>query len=60
MTQSNGIAYKSMKEKYDPESLFDQRTPESFARITPEQRVVYKLWMSTVLQPTNRAAREVL
>jgi hypothetical protein len=60
MTQSNGIAYHSMRDKYDPEGLFDQRTAESLARITSEQREIYKLWMVNVLQPTSRMARELL
>jgi hypothetical protein len=60
MTQANGIAYHGMRDKYDPEGLFDQRTSESMARITPEQRETYKLWMVNVLQPTNRIARELV
>jgi hypothetical protein len=60
MTQSNGIAYYGMRDKYDPEGLFDQRTADSLARITPEQRETYKLWMVNVLQPTSRMARELL
>jgi hypothetical protein len=60
MTQSNGIAYRSMRHKYDPDGLFDQRCSESIERITPGQRAIYKLWMTTVLQPTSRAAREVM
>lgn len=60
MTQSNGIAYRSMRDKYDPEGLFDERTVESLRRITPQQRETYKLWMTTVFQPTSRMARELL
>jgi hypothetical protein len=60
MTQSNGIAYRAMCERYAPEGLFDQRTESSLRQLTPEQREVYKLWMTTVLQPTNRNARDIL
>lgn len=60
MTQSNGIAYRSMRDKYDPDGLFDQRTTESIRSITPQQRETYKLWMTAVLQPTSRMARELM
>lgn len=60
MTQLNGIAYRSMRDKYDPEGLFDERTVESLRRITPQQRETYKRWMTTVFQPTSRMARGLL
>ena len=60
MTQSNGIAYRAMRDRYDPEHLFDQRTTESIARISADQREIYRLWMVTVLQPTSRKACELL
>jgi hypothetical protein len=60
MTQSNGIAYRAMRDRYDPEHLFDQRTAESIARISAEQRDIYRLWMITVLQPTSRKACDLL
>jgi hypothetical protein len=60
MTRSNGIAYRAMCDRYDPAGLFDQRTAESLAQLTKDQRNIYRLWMTTVLQPTNRAARDVM
>jgi hypothetical protein len=60
LTQSNGIAYRAMRSRYDPDGLFDQRTADSRSRISLPQKEVYKLWMTTVLQPANRDARDTL
>ncbi|MRH88342.1 hypothetical protein GFY24_12950 [Nocardia sp. SYP-A9097] len=60
MTQSNGIAYRAMRGRYDPEGLFDKRTSESVARIDAHQREIYRLWMTTVLQPTSRKVCDLL
>ncbi|MEV1246765.1 hypothetical protein [Nonomuraea sp. NPDC049750] len=60
MTQSNGIAYRAMRDRYDPEGLFDQRTPESMEQIDKNQREIYRLWMTSVLQPTSRKVCDLL
>ncbi|MGV9377516.1 hypothetical protein ACWDRB_16955 [Nonomuraea sp. NPDC003707] len=60
MTQSNGIAYRAMRDRYDPEGLFDQRTPESIEQIDKNQREIYRLWMTSVLQPTSRTVCDLL
>ncbi|YCK35259.1 hypothetical protein ACNF49_14590 [Actinomadura sp. ATCC 39365] len=60
MTQSNGIAYRAMRDRYDPEGLFDQRTSESIKRIDANQREIYRLWMTSVLQPTSRKVCDLL